>query len=140
MRLIKLSGVIGKNMAFRHPIPDQRPFEEKERALMPDLPDDRSWIRDWVALRRFIPEISKSVILSFLQEINPLAGEGTRVWYRAEQRALDMGNLSRLWGVPPKDGIMWLGTRFVNDFLWDVAYFPERPGLPILLERMRSVT
>ncbi|CAN0356168.1 unnamed protein product, partial [Scytosiphon promiscuus] len=114
VRLIRNSGVIGENLAFRHPIPDLRLFGEKEKATMPELPAVCLRITEWVALRRYLPEISKSVIVGFLQEVNPLASEDTRVWYRGEQRVLDMGNLSRLWGVPSKAGEMWLGTRRVK--------------------------
>ncbi|CAN0339832.1 unnamed protein product, partial [Scytosiphon promiscuus] len=111
--LIRKSGQLGDNLAFRHPVPDLRPFEEKEKMLMPDLPAQPLRITEWVAMRRYLPEISKSLILGFLQEVNPLAAEGTRVWYRGEQRVLDMGNLNRFWAVPSKDGKMWLGTRRV---------------------------
>ncbi|CAM9380355.1 unnamed protein product, partial [Hapterophycus canaliculatus] len=111
--LIRKSGHLGQNLAFRHPVPDLRPFEEKEKALMPELPAERLRIKEWVAMRRYLPEVSKSVILGFLQEVNPLADHGTRVWYRAEQRVLDMGNLNRFWAVPSKDESMWLGTRRV---------------------------
>ncbi|CAN0539221.1 unnamed protein product, partial [Scytosiphon promiscuus] len=104
-------GQLGDNLAFRHPVPDLRPFEEKEKMLMPDLPAQPLRITEWVAMRRYLPEISKSLILGFLQEVNPLAAEGTRVWYRGEQRVLGMGNLNRFWAVPSKDGKMWLGTR-----------------------------
>ncbi|CAM9811375.1 unnamed protein product, partial [Hapterophycus canaliculatus] len=122
VRLIRVSGLIGKNLAFRHPTPDLRTFEDKVASLMPDLPAQPKRIKEWVALRRYMPEISKSVIVGFLQEVNPLAGEGTRVWYRAEQRVLDMGNLSRLWGTPSKAGIMWLGTSAGASFSGDKEY------------------
>ncbi|CAM9885457.1 unnamed protein product, partial [Hapterophycus canaliculatus] len=120
--MIRVSGLIGKNLAFRHPIPDLRTFEDKVASLMPDLPAQPTRIKQWVALRRYIPEISKSVIVGFLQEVNPLAGEGTRLWYRAEQRVLDMGNLSRLRGAPSKAGIMWLGTSAGASFSGDKKY------------------
>lgn len=112
MRLIKAARVLDTNLAFRHPLPDTSSFEEKEKIIMPDLPGLHRRIRDWQVMRRYIPQIEKSFILLFIQRVNPLAGEGSRVWYRALQRMMDMGSLSGLWGVPAKDGIMWIGTRY----------------------------
>ncbi|CAN0345577.1 unnamed protein product, partial [Ectocarpus sp. 4 AP-2014] len=95
VRLIRSCGVLDTNLAFRHPVPDLSSFEEKEVRLMPDLPATGLRIKEWSAMRRYLPEISKAVILQFMGEVNKLAGEGSRMWYRSLQRVLDMGNLSR---------------------------------------------
>ncbi|CAM9134518.1 unnamed protein product, partial [Hapterophycus canaliculatus] len=39
--LIRKSGHLGQNLAFRHPVPDLRSFEENDKALMPELPAER---------------------------------------------------------------------------------------------------
>lgn len=100
-----------RSVAFRIPIPDLATFEDKERSLLPDLPPPHLWVRNWETVRDFLPEISKSVILRFLRSVNPVVDESSRVWYRSEQRVLDMGNLKRLWATRPKDGVMWVGFR-----------------------------
>lgn len=111
VRLIRNCGVLDTNLAFRHPVPDLSSFEEKEARLMPDLPATGLRIKEWSAMRRYLPEISKAVILRFMGEVNKFAGEGSRMWYRSLQRVLDMGNLSRFWAVPAAGGIMWIGIR-----------------------------
>lgn len=111
VKLINRQNLLDTNLAFRHPVPDTTSFEEKEKMMMPDLPPNSSRFPKWEILRKYLPEVSKSVILQFLQRVNPLAREGSRIWYRALQRTLDAGNLGRLWGVPAKNGIMWIGTK-----------------------------
>ncbi|CAN0570314.1 unnamed protein product [Ectocarpus sp. 12 AP-2014] len=93
--LIGSCGVLDTNLAFRHPVPDLNSFEEKEARLMPDLPATGLRTKEWSAMRRYLPDISKAVILRFMGEVNKLAGEGSRLWCRSLQRVLDMGNLSR---------------------------------------------
>lgn len=78
---------------------------------MPELPGPRSRISGFEHLQQHLPEMSKSVILQFLRQVNPISGEGSRVWYRGMQKVTDMGNLTRLWGVPAKNGLMYLGMR-----------------------------
>lgn len=103
--------MVNQLLAFRVPTSDLRSFEEKQRLLLPDLPKPSEWEQNWEVLRDFLPEMSKSVVLRFLREVNPTASLDSRVWYRGMQRVMDMGNLSRLCAVPPRDGIMWLGFR-----------------------------
>ncbi|CBJ33934.1 exonuclease I Exo1 [Ectocarpus siliculosus] len=122
VRLIRSCGVLDTNLAFRHPVPDLSSFEEKEARLMPDLPATGLRIKEWSAMRRYLPEISKAVISRFLGEVNKLAGEGSRLWYRSLQRVLDMGNLSRFWAVPAAGGIMWIGTSAGASFSADKEY------------------
>ncbi|CAM9908416.1 unnamed protein product [Ectocarpus sp. 6 AP-2014] len=107
--MIKKCGLLNSNQAFRHPVPDLSSFQDKERMAMPELPGPRSRIRGFEHLQQHLPEMSKSVILQFLRQVNPISGEGSRVWYRGMQKVMDMGNLNRLWGVPAKNGLMYLG-------------------------------
>ncbi|CAM9880628.1 unnamed protein product, partial [Ectocarpus fasciculatus] len=109
--MIKKCGLLNSNQAFRHPVPDLGSFKDKERMVMPDLPGPCSRINGFQHLQQHLPEMSKSVILQFLQQVNPISGEGSRVWYRGLQKVMDMGNLNRLWGVPAKNGFMYLGMR-----------------------------
>ncbi|CAM9878345.1 unnamed protein product, partial [Pylaiella littoralis] len=111
VRMIRKCGLLDTNLAFRHPVADTTSFEDKERMIMPDLPAISHRIPEWPVVRRHLPEISKSFILQFIQRVNPLAQEGSRVWYRALQRTMDMGNLGKIWAVPAQEGVMWLGTR-----------------------------
>ncbi|CAM9230493.1 unnamed protein product, partial [Pylaiella littoralis] len=122
VRLIRNCGVLDTNLAFRHPVPDLSSFEEKEARLMPDLPATGLRIKEWSAMRRYLPEISKAVILRFMGEVNKFAGEGSRMWYRSLQRVLDMGNLSRFWAVPAAGGIMWIGISAGASFSADKEY------------------
>lgn len=48
VRLIRVSGVVGKNLAFRHPIPDDRSFDLKVQTIMPDLPAEHMRIKEWI--------------------------------------------------------------------------------------------
>ncbi|CBJ32902.1 conserved unknown protein [Ectocarpus siliculosus] len=122
VRLIRSCGVLDTNLAFRHPFPDLSSFEEKEARLMPDLPATGLRIKEWSAMRRYLPEISKAVILRFMREVNKLAGKGSRLWYRSLQRVLDMGNLSRFWTVQAAGSIMWIGTSAGASFSADKEY------------------
>lgn len=110
-RMIKRCGMVNRLTAFRIPTVDLSTFEDKERLIFPDLPVGSERVRDWEQLRDFLPELSKAVILRFLQEANPTSGLDSRVWYRGMQRVMDMGNLSRLWATRPEGGIMWVGFR-----------------------------
>ena len=120
-RLVELAGMIvstiescnlrNRSVAFRIPLPDRATFEDKERNLLPDLPPPQMWVTNWEIVRDFVPEISRSVIISFLATVNPVADENSRVSYRAMQRVMDMGNLRRLWATRPNNGVMWIGFR-----------------------------
>ncbi|CAN0364925.1 unnamed protein product [Ectocarpus sp. 6 AP-2014] len=110
--MIKKCGLLNSNQAFRHPIPDLSSFQDKERMAMPELPGPRSRISGFEHPQQHLPEMSKSVILQFPRQVNPISGEGSRVWYRGMQKVMDMRNLNRLWGVPAKNGLMYLGMSF----------------------------
>lgn len=111
VRMLRACGLENRGIAFRIPIADLSTFEDKQTSLLPDLPPPQTWVRNWAVLREFLPEMSKSVILRFLRETNPLVGQDSRVWYRGMQRVLDLGNLERLHATRPEDGIMWISFR-----------------------------
>lgn len=111
-RTVKRCGLQNRASAFQNPTLDERSFDDKLAARMPKLPPASAWVRNWEAFRDWLPELSKSAILLFLQDRNRLAREGSRVWLRGMQRAMDMGNLSRMIVVPAKGGTtLWLGLR-----------------------------
>ena len=108
---IDTCGLRNRSVAFRIPLPDLATFEQKEKKILPDLSPPQARVTNWEVSRDFLPEISKSVILRFLRSVNPVVDENSRVWYRAMQRVMDMGNLRRLWATRPEGGVMWLGFR-----------------------------
>lgn len=111
VKMLRDGGLANRDIAFRVPSTDRSSFEDKQKKILPDLPPPETWVKNWEVLRDFLPEISKSVILSFLRQVNPSVTQDSRVWYRGMQRVMDMGNLNRLWATRPSDGIMWIGFR-----------------------------
>lgn len=89
---------------------------QRRRAYMPDLPAERFWITDHLQLKDKLPEIHETVIISWLSGMEPTSDGGTytsRNLYRGMQRALDLGGLEGLSGVPcpAEGGHLWLRLR-----------------------------
>lgn len=106
---LKQASVGGSPLWFREPVLGTTP-EDTLRATMPMLPPPEAWVLDFEILREHLPEVAESVIVDWIGSGAHTKKPG-RTLYRALQRAMDLGAISGLRGVPCEgdDTTFWLG-------------------------------